>query len=117
MQSYVQIGNAGMVFSTKKRQVHRTHRRQSERRTGRVHCADRPLRLRPNPQLLNLVAGLLDATEWRCLLLSETRMIKGRDRNVRLVFQIIRLLPWLTAFEERLPPGGKRFGGSETKAN
>ena len=113
MQSYVQIENASMVFSTKKGKFTALtgidlHVNQGEfiALIGHSGCG--------KSTLLNLVAGLLDATDG--VLLLANKEIKGPGPERGVVFQNHSLLPWLTAFENVYLAVEKVFGGSETKA-
>lgn len=112
MQSYVQIENAGMVFSTKKGTFTaltdiNLHVDQGEfiALIGHSGCG--------KSTLLNLVAGLLDATDG--VLLLANKEIKGPGPERGVVFQNHSLLPWLTAFENVYLAVEKVFGGSESK--
>ena len=112
MQSYVQIENAGMVFSTKKGKFTaltdiNLHVDQGEfiALIGHSGCG--------KSTLLNLVAGLLDATDG--VLLLANKEIKGPGPERGVVFQNHSLLPWLTAFENVYLAVEKVFGGSESK--
>ncbi|MDO9636049.1 MAG: ATP-binding cassette domain-containing protein, partial [Thiobacillus sp.] len=112
MQSYVQIENAGMVFSTKKGKFTaltdiNLHINQGEfiALIGHSGCG--------KSTLLNLVAGLLDATDG--VLLLANKEIKGPGPERGVVFQNHSLLPWLTAFENVHLAVEKVFGGSEPK--
>ena len=112
MQSYVQIENAGMVFSTKKGKftaltgidLH-IDQGQFVALIGHSGCG--------KSTLLNLVAGLLDATDG--VLLLANKEIKGPGPERGVVFQNHSLLPWLTAFENVYLAVEKVFGGSESK--
>ncbi|HSJ79949.1 MAG TPA: ABC transporter ATP-binding protein [Thiobacillus sp.] len=113
MQSYVQIENASMVFSTKKGKFTALtgidlHVDQGEfiALIGHSGCG--------KSTLLNLVAGLLDATDG--VLLLANKEIKGPGPERGVVFQNHSLLPWLTAFENVHLAVEKVFGGSETRA-
>jgi len=113
MQSYVQIENAGMVFSTKKGRFTaltdiNLHVDQGEfiALIGHSGCG--------KSTLLNLVAGLLDATDG--VLLLANKEIKGPGPERGVVFQNHSLLPWLTAFENVYLAVEKVFGSSESKA-
>jgi len=113
MQSYVQIENAGMVFSTKKGKFTaltdiNLNIEQGEfiALIGHSGCG--------KSTLLNLVAGLLDATDG--VLLLANKEIKGPGPERSVVFQNHSLLPWLTAFENIHLAVEKVFGGSESKA-
>jgi nitrate/nitrite transport system ATP-binding protein len=113
MQSYVQIENASMVFSTKKGKFTaltdiNLNIDQGEfiALIGHSGCG--------KSTLLNLVAGLLDATGG--VLLLSNKEIKGPGPERGVVFQNHSLLPWLTAFENVHLAVEKVFGGSESKA-
>jgi nitrate/nitrite transport system ATP-binding protein len=113
MQSYVQIENASMVFSTKKGKFTALtgidlHVNQGEfiALIGHSGCG--------KSTLLNLVAGLLDATDG--VLLLANKEIKGPGPERGVVFQNHSLLPWLSAFENVYLAVEKVFGGKETKA-
>jgi nitrate/nitrite transport system ATP-binding protein len=113
MQSYVQIENASMVFSTKKGKFTALtgidlHVNQGEfiALIGHSGCG--------KSTLLNLVAGLLDATDG--VLLLANKEIRGPGPERAVVFQNHSLLPWLTAFDNVHLAVEKVFGGSETKA-
>ncbi len=113
MQSYVQIENAGMTFSTKKGKFTaltdiNLHIDQGEfiALIGHSGCG--------KSTLLNLVAGLLDATEGALLLAN--REIKGPGPERSVVFQNHSLLPWFTAFENVYLAVEKVFGGKESRA-
>ena len=112
MQSYVQIENASMVFSTKKGKFTALtgidlHVDQGEfiALIGHSGCG--------KSTLLNLVAGLLDATDG--VLLLANKEIKGPGPERGVVFQNHSLLPWLSAFENVYLAVEKVFGKSETK--
>ncbi len=113
MQSYVQIENAGMMFSTKKGTFtaltdinFNIDQGEFIALIGHSGCG--------KSTLLNLVAGLLDATDG--VLLLANKEIKGPGPERSVVFQNHSLLPWLTAFENVYLAVEKVFGGSETKA-
>ena len=113
MQSYVQIENASMVFSTRKGRFTALtgidlHVDQGEfiALIGHSGCG--------KSTLLNLVAGLLDATDG--VLLLANKEIKGPGPERAVVFQNHSLLPWLTAFDNVHLAVEKVFGGSESKA-
>src|SRR3970040_1421198 len=113
MQSYVQIENASIVFSTKKAKFTaltdiNLHVDQGEfiALIGHSGCG--------KSTLLNLVAGLLDATDG--VLLLANKEIKGPGPERGVVFQNHSLLPWLSAFENVSLAVEKVFGGKETKA-
>jgi nitrate/nitrite transport system ATP-binding protein len=113
MQSYVQIENAGMVFSTRKGRFTaldniNLHIGQGEfiALIGHSGCG--------KSTLLNLVAGLLDATDGVLLLANKEIRGPGPERGV--VFQNHSLLPWLSAFENVHLAVEKVFGASETRA-
>ncbi|WP_324779294.1 ABC transporter ATP-binding protein [Thiobacillus sedimenti] len=117
MHSYVQIENAGMVFSTKKGKftaltdINLTVAEgEFISLIGHSGCG--------KSTLLNLIAGLTDATEG--VLLLANKEIKGPGPERAVVFQNHSLLPWLNAFEnvhlavERV--FGAREGRSQLKA-
>jgi len=111
MQSYVQIENASMVFSTKKGKFTALtgidlHVDQGEfiALIGHSGCG--------KSTLLNLVAGLLDATDG--VLLLANKEIKGPGPERGVVFQNHSLLPWLTAFENVHLAVEKVFGRTES---
>jgi nitrate/nitrite transport system ATP-binding protein len=113
MQSYVQIENASMVFSTKKGKFTaltgidlNVDQGEFIALIGHSGCG--------KSTLLNLVAGLLDATDG--VLLLANKEIKGPGPERGVVFQNHSLLPWLTAFENVYLAVEKVFGGSETKS-
>ena len=113
MQSFVQIENVDMVFTTKKGKFVALENinlnvQQGEFITliGHSGCG--------KSTLLNLVAGLLDATSG--LLLLGNKEIKGPGPERGVVFQNHSLLPWLTAFENVYLAVEKVFGDSESKA-
>ena len=113
MQSYVQIENAGMVFSTKKGKFTaltdinlNVDQGEFIALIGHSGCG--------KSTLLNLVAGLLDATDG--VLLLANKEIKGPGPERSVVFQNHSLLPWLTAFENVYLAVEKVFGGNEPKA-
>jgi nitrate/nitrite transport system ATP-binding protein len=113
MQSYVQIENAGMVFSTKKGKFTaltgidlNVEQGEFIALIGHSGCG--------KSTLLNLVAGLLDATDG--VLLLANKEIKGPGPERAVVFQNHSLLPWLTAFDNVHLAVEKVFGGSETKS-
>ncbi|MBS0310441.1 MAG: ABC transporter ATP-binding protein [Proteobacteria bacterium] len=112
MQSYVQIENAGMVFSTKKGKFTaltdinlNIDEGEFIALIGHSGCG--------KSTLLNLVAGLLDATDG--VLLLANKEIKGPGPERSVVFQNHSLLPWLTAFENVHLAVEKVFGASESK--
>jgi nitrate/nitrite transport system ATP-binding protein len=112
MQSYVQIENASMVFSTKKGKFTALtgidlHVDQGEfiALIGHSGCG--------KSTLLNLVAGLLDATDG--VLLLANKEIKGPGPERGVVFQNHSLLPWLTAFENVYLAVEKVFGRAESR--
>ena len=111
MQSYVQIENAGMVFSTKKGQFTALtgvnlaiEQGEFIALIGHSGCG--------KSTLLNLVAGLLDATDG--VLLLANKEIKGPGPERAVVFQNHSLLPWLSAFENVYLAAEKVFGAGET---
>ncbi|MDP1926692.1 MAG: ABC transporter ATP-binding protein [Thiobacillus sp.] len=113
MQSYVQIENASMVFSTKKGKFTaltdinlNVDQGEFIALIGHSGCG--------KSTLLNLVAGLLDATSG--VLLLANKEIKGPGPERSVVFQNHSLLPWLTSFENVYLAVEKVFGGKETKA-
>ena len=113
MQSYVQIENASMVFSTKKGKFTaltdinlNVNQGEFIALIGHSGCG--------KSTLLNLVAGLLDATDG--VLLLANKEIKGPGPERSVVFQNHSLLPWLTSFENVYLAVEKVFGGSESKA-
>ena len=113
MQSYVQIENASMVFSTKKGKFTaltdinlNVNQGEFIALIGHSGCG--------KSTLLNLVAGLLDATDG--VLLLANKEIKGPGPERSVVFQNHSLLPWLTSFENVYLAVEKVFGGKETKA-
>ncbi|WP_296749387.1 ABC transporter ATP-binding protein [Thiobacillus sp.] len=113
MQSYVQIENASMVFSTRKGKFTaltgiNLNVEQGEfiALIGHSGCG--------KSTLLNLVAGLLDASGGVLLLANKEIRGPGPERGV--VFQNHSLLPWLTAFENVHLAVEKVFGGRETSA-
>ena len=112
MEKYVQIENAGMVFSTKKGKFTalanvnlNVHQGEFITLIGHSGCG--------KSTLLNLVAGLLDATDG--LLLLANKEIKGPGPERGVVFQNHSLLPWLTAFENVYLAVEKVFGATESK--
>jgi nitrate/nitrite transport system ATP-binding protein len=112
MQSYVQIENASMVFSTKKGKFTALtgidlHVDQGEfiALIGHSGCG--------KSTLLNLVAGLLDATDGVLLLANKEIRGPGPERGV--VFQNHSLLPWLSAFENVYLAVEKVFGRTESR--
>jgi nitrate/nitrite transport system ATP-binding protein len=112
MQSYVQIENASMVFSTKKGKFTALtgidlHVDQGEfiALIGHSGCG--------KSTLLNLVAGLLDATDG--VLLLANKEIKGPGPERGVVFQNHSLLPWLSAFENVYLAVEKVFGRTESR--
>jgi len=113
MQSYVQIENASMVFSTKKGKFTaltdidlNVNQGEFIALIGHSGCG--------KSTLLNLVAGLLDATDG--VLLLANKEIKGPGPERSVVFQNHSLLPWLTSFENVYLAVEKVFGGNESKA-
>lgn len=113
MQSYVQIENASMVFSTKKGKFTaltdinlNVDQGEFIALIGHSGCG--------KSTLLNLVAGLLDASSG--VLLLANKEIKGPGPERSVVFQNHSLLPWLTSFENVYLAVEKVFGGKETKA-
>jgi len=113
MQSYVQIENASMVFSTKKGKFTaltgidlNVDQGEFIALIGHSGCG--------KSTLLNLVAGLLDATDG--VLLLANKEIKGPGPERSVVFQNHSLLPWLTSFENVYLAVEKVFGGKESKA-
>jgi nitrate/nitrite transport system ATP-binding protein len=113
MQSYVQIENASMVFSTKKGKFTaltdidlNVNQGEFIALIGHSGCG--------KSTLLNLVAGLLDATDG--VLLLANKEIKGPGPERSVVFQNHSLLPWLTSFENVYLAVEKVFGGKESKA-
>ena len=113
MQSYVQIENASMVFSTKKGKFTaltdidlNVNQGEFIALIGHSGCG--------KSTLLNLVAGLLDATDG--VLLLANKGIKGPGPERSVVFQNHSLLPWLTSFENVYLAVEKVFGGNESKA-
>ena len=113
MQSYVQIENASMVFSTKKGKFTaltdiNLNVNQGEFIALIGHSGS------GKSTLLNLVAGLLDVTDG--VLLLANKEIKGPGPERSVVFQNHSLLPWLTSFENVYLAVEKVFGGKETKA-
>ncbi|MBN8773813.1 MAG: ABC transporter ATP-binding protein, partial [Thiobacillus sp.] len=113
MPSYVQIENAGMVFSTRKGKFTaltgiNLNVEQGEfiALIGHSGCG--------KSTLLNLVAGLLDASDG--VLLLANKEIKGPGPERSVVFQNHSLLPWLTTFDNVHLAVEKVFGGRESKA-
>jgi nitrate/nitrite transport system ATP-binding protein len=111
MQSYVQIENASMVFSTRKGKFTALtgidlHVNQGEfiALIGHSGCG--------KSTLLNLVAGLLDVTDG--VLLLANKEIKGPGPERGVVFQNHSLLPWLSAFENVYLAVEKVFGRTES---
>ena len=99
MPSYVQIENAGMVFSTRKGKFTaltgiNLNVEQGEfiALIGHSGCG--------KSTLLNLVAGLLDASDG--VLLLANKEIKGPGPERSVVFQNHSLLPWLTTFDNEI---------------
>ncbi|HUX29663.1 MAG TPA: ABC transporter ATP-binding protein [Thiobacillus sp.] len=111
MQSYVQIENVSMVFSTRKGKFTALtgidlHVNQGEfiALIGHSGCG--------KSTLLNLVAGLLDVTDG--VLLLANKEIKGPGPERGVVFQNHSLLPWLSAFENVYLAVEKVFGRTES---
>ena len=112
MQTYVQIENASMVFTTKKGTFTALtdidlHIDQGEfiALIGHSGCG--------KSTLLNLVAGLLDASSG--VLLLANKEIKGPGPERAVVFQNHSLLPWLSAFQNVHLAVEKVFGRTESK--
>ena len=113
MQSYVQIENAGMVFSTKKGKFTaltdiNLHVDQGEfiALIGHSGCG--------KSTLLNLVAGLLDASDG--VLLLANKEIKGPGPERAVVFQNHSLLPWLSCHGNVHLAVERVFGDTESQA-
>lgn len=113
MHSYVQIENAGMVFSTRKgpftalTDINLTVAEgEFISLIGHSGCG--------KSTLLNLIAGLTDATEG--VLLLANKEIKGPGPERAVVFQNHSLLPWLSAFENVHLAVEKVFGAREGRS-
>ncbi|OYY75260.1 MAG: nitrate ABC transporter ATP-binding protein [Gammaproteobacteria bacterium 28-57-27] len=112
MNAYIQLDNVGMQFNTKRgpfialRDVD-LHIQKGEFVSiiGHSGCG--------KSTVLNLVAGLLDATTGT--LLCAGREIKGPGPDRAVVFQNHSLLPWLTCTGNVLLAVEQVFGKSESK--
>jgi len=113
MNAYIQLDNVGMQFNTKRgpfialREVD-LHIQKGEFVSiiGHSGCG--------KSTVLNLVAGLLDATSGT--LLCAGREIKGPGPDRAVVFQNHSLLPWLTCTGNVLLAVEQVFGDKESKA-
>ncbi len=113
MNAYIQLDNIGMQFNTKRgpfialREVD-LHIQKGEFVSiiGHSGCG--------KSTVLNLVAGLLDATSGT--LLCAGREIKGPGPDRAVVFQNHSLLPWLTCTGNVLLAVEQVFGDKESKA-
>ena len=113
MQSYVQIENAGMVFSTKKGKFTAltdvnlsVEQGEFIALIGHSGCG--------KSTLLNLIAGLTKPTTG--VMLCDGREIGGPGPERAVVFQNHSLLPWLTCFENVYLAVERVFGAKEGKA-
>jgi nitrate/nitrite transport system ATP-binding protein len=113
MNAYIQLDNVGMQFNTKRgpfialREVD-LHIQKGEFVSiiGHSGCG--------KSTVLNLVAGLLDATSGT--LLCAGREIRGPGPDRAVVFQNHSLLPWLTCTGNVLLAVEQVFGDKESKA-
>jgi nitrate/nitrite transport system ATP-binding protein len=113
MNAYIQLENVGMQFNTKRgpfialRDVDlQIQKGEFVSIIGHSGCG--------KSTVLNLVAGLLDATAGT--LLCAGREIKGPGPDRAVVFQNHSLLPWLTCTGNVLLAVEQVFGQSENKA-
>jgi len=113
MNSFIQVQNAEMVFTTKKGRFHALREinldvAQGEFITliGHSGCG--------KSTLLNLIAGLTLPTAGSLICDSREIAAPGPERAV--VFQNHSLLPWLTCFDNVYLGVERVFGGSESKA-
>jgi nitrate/nitrite transport system ATP-binding protein len=112
MNSFIQVQNAEMVFTTKKGRFHALREinldvAQGEFITliGHSGCG--------KSTLLNLIAGLLQPSSG--VLLCDNREIAAPGPERAVVFQNHSLLPWLTCFENVHLAVERVFGGRESR--
>ena len=112
MNSFIQVQDAEMVFTTRKGRFHalreiRLDVSQGEFVTliGHSGCG--------KSTLLNLIAGLIRPTSG--VLLCDNREIAAPGPERAVVFQNHSLLPWLTCFENVHLAVERVFGGRETR--
>ena len=112
MNSFIQVQNAEMVFTTKKGRFHALREinldvAQGEFITliGHSGCG--------KSTLLNLIAGLLRPSSG--VLLCDNREIAAPGPERAVVFQNHSLLPWLTCFENVHLAVERVFGDSESR--
>ena len=113
MNSFIQVQNAEMVFSTRKGRFHALReidldvaKGEFVTLIGHSGCG--------KSTLLNLIAGLLLPTSG--VLLCDNREIAAPGPERAVVFQNHSLLPWLTCFENVHLAVERVFGRTESKA-
>ncbi len=112
MNSFIQVQNAEMVFSTRKGRFHALReidldvaKGEFVTLIGHSGCG--------KSTLLNLIAGLLLPTSG--VLLCDNREIAAPGPERAVVFQNHSLLPWLTCFENVHLAVERVFGASESR--
>ncbi|MBL0091906.1 MAG: ABC transporter ATP-binding protein [Piscinibacter sp.] len=112
MNSFIQVQNAEMVFSTRKGRFHALReidldvaKGEFVTLIGHSGCG--------KSTLLNLIAGLLLPTSG--VLLCDNREIAAPGPERAVVFQNHSLLPWLTCFENVHLAVERVFGSSESR--
>ena len=112
MNSFIQVQNAEMVFSTRKGRFHALReidldvaKGEFVTLIGHSGCG--------KSTLLNLIAGLLLPTSG--VLLCDNREIASPGPERAVVFQNHSLLPWLTCFENVHLAVERVFGSSESR--
>ena len=113
MNSFIEVQNAEMVFSTRKGRFHalreinlQVAKGEFITLIGHSGCG--------KSTLLNLIAGLTLPTSG--VLLCDNREIAAPGPERGVVFQNHSLLPWLTCLENVYLAVERVFGGRETKA-
>jgi nitrate/nitrite transport system ATP-binding protein len=112
MNSFIQVQNAEMVFTTRKGRFHALReidlavaKGEFVTLIGHSGCG--------KSTLLNLIAGLLVPTSG--VLLCDNREIAAPGPERAVVFQNHSLLPWLTCFENVHLAVERVFGGNESR--
>ena len=113
MNSFIQVGNAEMVFATRKGSFHalrdinlNVEKGEFVTLIGHSGCG--------KSTLLNLIAGLTLPTSRT--LLCDNREVAAPGPERAVVFQNHSLLPWLTCFENVHLAVERVFGAKESKA-